>query len=463
VSQAISTLVKKGLAVDKSKARFGELARVPRHISEYLLTKLDGDTLKASEIVRRLCPPQSESNIVVHRVMEEAPLGSENAVILLDEVNVTPLPRFGVYQVKLSNIDLKAEVYTLSKIIKSNLGLLRYGCWGTLGLQYDSEEALLGKKCIVMVDFKPVTSSNVDLEDLAKIRKGLTLGEWVDLLIDTCGLNPEAYSWRQKLLCLCRLLPLIEENVYLIELGPRATGKTYVYRNMSRYARIFSGGGISPAVLFYNAMTRELGELAVRDCVIFDEISRIEFPDPYEMVGKLKDYMESGMYERGAMRQVRSGCSIVMQGNIDAEHESWCTVLPQSLREPALIDRIHGLIPGWEMPKIMSADLHLSRGIGIAADYFSEAMHQLRSITASSILREKTSLLGDPSIRDERAVYKIASAMYKLLRPDLEYDREALEISMGLAVELRNRVREKLHEMIPSEFPGKPLEWKLRI
>ena len=169
------------------------------------------------------------------------------------------------------------------------------------------------------------------------------------------------------------------------------------------------------------------------------------------------------MYERGAMRQARSGCSIVMQGNMDSENESWEKVLPKSLREPALIDRIHGLLPGWEMPKIMSADIHLSRGIGIAADYFSESMHQLRSITASSILREKTGLLVDPGIRDERGVYNIACAMYKLIRPDLEYDREVLEISMGLAVELRSRVREKLHEMIPSEFPGKPLEWRLRI
>jgi len=462
MNQAIAALVERGLAVDKSKARVGELARVPRHIAEYLLTRLRGDTVKASEIIRRLCPPQSESNVVLHRIMEEAPLGSDNAVVLLDEVYVTPVPKIGIYQVRLSNLDLRAEIYTISKIIKSNLGLLRYGCWGTLGLQYDFEEALVGRKCVVMVDFKPVTAADADLDEIRALRRSLTLDEWIDLLINTCGLNPRAYNPRQRLLYLCRLLPLIEENVYLIELGPRATGKTYIYRNMTRYARIFSGGGISPAVLFYNAMTKELGELAVRDCVIFDEVSRIEFPDPHEMVGKLKDYMESGMYERGAMRQVRSGCSIVMQGNIDADYGSWEGALPQSLREPALIDRIQGLLPGWEMPKIMSADLHLSSGVGIAADYFSEIMHQMRSIAASSIIRERVELSGQPSIRDERAVIKIASALYKLLRPDLEFDKEILEISMDLAVELRNRIREKLHEMIPNEFPRRPLEWRMR-
>jgi len=147
---------------------------------------------------------------------------------------------------------------------------------------------------------------------------------------------------------------------------------------------------------------------------------------------------------------------------MDVDHESWDTILPQSLREPALIDRIHGLIPGWEMPKIMSADLHLSKGIGIAADYFSEAMHQMRAVTASSIVRGRVEILGEPSIRDERSILKLASAIYKLLRPDLDFDREILETSMDLAVELRSRVREKLHEKIPSEFPKNPLEWRMK-
>lgn len=110
----------------------------------------------------------------------------------------------------------------------------------------------------------------------------------------------------------------------------------------------------------------------------------------------------------------------------------------------------------------MSADIHLSSGIGIAADAFSEIMHQMRSISASSIIKERIELAGQPSIRDERAVAKIASALYKLLRPDLEFDRGVLEVSMNLAVKLRNRIREKLHEMIPSEFPREPLEWELR-
>ena len=449
------------ILIDKSKARVGELARVPRHISEYLLSKFDGDTVKASNFIRKYCPPQSDSNIILHKIMSETSLESQ-PLLLLDEAYVTPLPKIGLYSVKLTQLDLGTEIYTTSKIVRDNLAILRHGAWGTIALAYDGEGLLTGKKCIVMVGFKPIETANADLNILMNARRELALDEWINLLLNTCGVNPEVYDSRQKLLYLTRLLPLIEENVYLLEFGGRATGKTYIYRNISRYTRIFSGGGVSPAVLFYNAMTKSLGELGVRDCIIFDEISRIEFTEPSEMTGKLKDYMESGMFERGVAKQIRSGCSIVMQGNIESDYNEWDKLLPKSLAEPALIDRINGLIPGWEMPKIMSSETHLSKGLGISVDYFSEILHQMRYISVSGIIREKIELMNEPTIRDERSITKLASAIYKLLRPDLEYDREVLEISMDLSIELRNRIREKLHEMVPEEFSSKPIEWRFK-
>ena len=440
------------ICVDKSKARVGDLARVPRHISEYLLTKFDGDTLKASNFIAKYCPPRSESNVILHRLMMGEPM------ILFDEVYVEPLPRLGIYAVRFSNLDL-GDVYTISKVIRSN-SMLRHGAWGTFRLEYDADGALLDKPAVIMTGFSPLETSEADAGELMALRREMGLEEWMKLLMNTCGMSPDYFTPRQRLIYLARLLPLVEENLHMIELGPRATGKTYVYRNLSRYTRIFSGGGISSAVLFYNVAYKIPGELAVRDCVVMDEVSRIEFPDPHEVVGKLKDYLESGMYERGTARLVRSGCSLVMQGNIDGDYDDWDRVLPRSLREPALLDRIAGLLPGWELPKITSQAL--SAGIGVSADYFSEYMHQLRSLTFSRIIAESVEIVGDPSIRDERAVLKIASAMYKLLRPDGARDKEVLEVSMDLAVELRNRIREKLHEMIPSEFPGKPLEWRFK-
>lgn len=441
------------ICVDKSKARLGDLARVPRHISEYLLTRFDGDTIKASNFIAKYCPPRSESKVILHRVMTGEP------VIIFDEVQAEPLPRLGTYIVRFSNLDL-GEVYTISKVIRGSLSILRHGAWGTVKLSYDAEGVLVGRPAVVMVGFAPLETSEVDLDELASLRGRMGLDEWMDLLLNTCGMSPHYFSPRQKILYLARLLPLVEENLHVIELGPRATGKTYIYRNLSRYTRIFSGGGVSSAVLFYNAAHNIPGELAVRDCVVFDEISRIEFPDPHEVTGKLKDYLESGMYERGTARLIRSGCSLVMQGNIDRDHEAWDRVLPRNLREPALLDRIAGLLPGWELPKITTQAL--SNGIGISADYFSEYMHGLRSFSFSKIIADSAEIGGRPSIRDERAVIKLASAMYKLLRPDGDYDKHVLELALNLAVEMRNRIRRKLSEMIPGEFPEEPLTWRPR-
>jgi len=443
----------KRISVDKSKSRVGDLARVPRHISEYLLTRFDGDAVRASGFVAKYCPPRSESGVVLHRVM------NGESVIIFDEVYAEPLPRLGIYSVRFSNLDL-GEVYTTSSVIGNRLSVLRHGAWGTVRLEYDAEGALTGRPSVIMTGFSPLETSEADPGELASVRGRMGLEEWVGLLMNTCGVNPDYFTPRQRILYLARLLPLIEENLHMIELGPRATGKTYLYRNLSRYVRIFSGGGVSPAVMFYNAATKTPGELAVRDCVVFDEVSRIEFPDPFEVVGKLKDYMESGMYERGVARLVRSGCSLVLQGNIDRDYGAWDQTLPRSLREPALIDRIAGLLPGWELPKITTQSL--SSGIGISADYFSEYMHQLRPNSFSKLIADSVEIDGGPSIRDERSVLKLAAAMYKLLRPDGEYDREVLEASVNLAVEMRNRIRSKLHEMILGEFPETPLSWRPR-
>jgi len=198
-------------------------------------------------------------------------------------------------------------------------------------------------------------------------------------------LDPSVYSPRQKMVLLSRLVPVIECNTNMAEFGPRQTGKTYLYRNLSNYVRIISGGNVSPAVLFYNLRTRVPGELAVKDLVVFDEISKVKFSNPDEMMGKLKDYMESGMFERGD-KKAQSDSSLVFMGNVTVEMgpegyipiEDLTYVLPQHMRDSAFIDRIHGLIPGWELPKISQSKYHLSKGYGIASDYFRRgpALHE---------------------------------------------------------------------------------------
>ncbi|MEM4936332.1 MAG: BREX system Lon protease-like protein BrxL [Sulfolobales archaeon] len=347
---------------------------------------------------------------------------------------------------------------------------------GLVELEYSPETAKrdlngnLLENLVVVTDFKPFQAPVRDPKLLRDARSFFTFDEWLDVLINTIGYNHNVYrDTRRKLVLLSRLLPIVEENLHLAEFGPKATGKTYVFRNVSRYSRIIVGGMISPAALFYNLRTGMPGELAVRDCVVFDEISKVRFPNPDEVVAKLKDFMESSQYERGKQR-VTSGASIVMLGNVEVEEregtyipvEDLTYLLPKPMRDSALIDRISGVIPGWELPKIGRARYHLSQGYGIALDYFSEVLHELRKESLLGEVGKHVELLGNVTIRDERAVKKIVSAFMKLLFPDLEFDKKELQAVVQHAVELRQRVRDWLHKLSPGEFPRETISFRLR-
>jgi ATP-dependent Lon protease len=218
------------------------------------------------------------------------------------------------------------------------------------------------------------------------------------LLIKSIGLNTSIYSERQKLLLLVRLVPLIEGNVNLVELGPRATGKTYLYRNISYYTRIYAEGTISAARLFYDARLRVLGDIGTRDAVIFDEIAKVEFTNPDEVIAKLKDYMVDGFFERGQLKRAHSNCSLIFIGNVElipgGVLGSIVDYLPSFMKDSAFIDRIHGLLPGWELPKILKSDTHLARGYALAADYLSEVLHRMRAYSFEALVEQHVELIG---------------------------------------------------------------------
>ncbi|MGC9123717.1 MAG: BREX system Lon protease-like protein BrxL, partial [Thermoplasmata archaeon] len=268
---------------------------------------------------------------------------------------------------------------------------------------------------------------------------------------------------------LSRLIPLIEGNVNVAEFGPRQTGKTYLHRNVSNYVRIISGGTISPATLFYNLRTRVPGELAVNDTIVFDEVSKVKFPNPDEMMGKLKDYMESGQYERGD-KKVTSDASLVFMGNVAVEMsadgyvpvEDLTYVLPEPMRDSAFIDRIHGLLPGWKLPKISQSRYHLSKGYGIASDYFAEALHAMRKETLANLVSQHFELSENFKIRDEKAFKRIMSALIKLLFPTKSFDRDELIRLADMTLEFRQMVRDWLHRVDPGEFPNEKLSIKMR-
>ena len=452
-------------AVDKRIASSVELMRLPRYVVEYLIGEFmaeGGDwEEKLRKFVARYFYEPKHRDLLLHR------LTLEGSVRIIDELKVWVHPKSGRHYAVLPSLAIR-DAQIILEIVERNPNLLTMGVWGLITLRYDRSLADDATP-IIVVDFIPFQAPAMDYGLFSEARREFTLEEWVDVLINTVGLNHERYSFRQKLVLLSRLVPLIEGNVNLMEFGPRATGKTYIYRHVSHYTRIFSGGNVSPAVLLYNLRTKVPGEIAVRDAVVLDEISKIRFTNPSEMMGKLKDYMESGHYERGDKRGV-STCSLVFMGNIEVELrekgfvpvEDFTYVLPTEMRDSAFIDRVYGVVPGWELSKIRQAKYHLSQGYGIASDYFAEVLHEMRKESLAAKIGRYVEFSDNFTIRDERAVKKIASGLAKLLIPHGEWDKHELSLILDIAVEYRQRIRDWLHILAPGEFPKEHLSYRIK-
>jgi ATP-dependent Lon protease len=458
--------------VNKRLSQLHEVSRLPRFIAEYAIKALCGDNpsstdlTKLSEFVKKYYPEPKEKDRVLHELM------SKGEYTLLDEFKVAVDIKKGIHKVEIPCLRIY-DARIMQSILEKHKPLLEAGMWGIGTIKYVpepiTEEDEEPQSPILITKFEPLQYSNISLQDFREKRKQFTSKEWIDILINTIGLNPEVYTERQKLLFLSRLIPLIEQNVNLFELGPRATGKSFLPKNISYYTRLYSGGKVSPAVLFFHGTFRTIGDIGVKDYVVFDEISRIDFHDPDEMVGKLKDFMESGEFERGMLKRARSGCSLTFMGNVEVEGtipvEDYSTVIPESMRDSAFIDRIHGLIPGWELPKILQTDIHLSKGYGFITDYFCEILHELRKENFQHYITEKVELTSEPeklTIRDEKSIKKIASGMIKILHPHEEFTKEELKICMDIAVEYRQRIVDWLHKLAPGEFKKKTVTYQIR-
>jgi ATP-dependent Lon protease len=448
------------VVVKKDVVLYQEVARLPRFISEYLISSLGKekpskeDLEKIADLVSRCFPEPRDRDKVLHDLMK---LGEYKVI---DEVKVFTDVSSGTHRAFLWNLGLECAI--TDDLLERYENLLRQGLWGLAKLQYVSN---VEGGYVTVVSFLPFQIAKLDMKAFMDGRREFTAEEWADVLISTIGFNPEVLPWRKNLVILSRLIPLVEPNVNIMELGPRNTGKTYTYLNVSHYTRIFSGGRVSPAVLIWNLARNIPGEITTKDCVVFDEISKIEFSSADEMMGKLKLYMESGFVERGIKRGI-SQCSLMFMGNVDVKGEipieDFTYVLPEIMRDPAFIDRIHGFIPGWEVPKIGKLDVYISKHYGFVTDYFAEILHELRKKTEFYYYISDKVELSNVTGRDEKAIKRLASGFLKLICPHGEVSDEELKLALDLAVEYRQRIADWLHFMKPGEYERKKIGYRIK-
>ena len=348
--------------------------------------------------------------------------------------------------------------------------LLTSGAWGTLEIEYDATYEVKGRNFPFYIrEFTPLQYTRLNLADFIEKRPAFTDEEWIDLLIQSIGFNPARFERRIKMLMLLRLLPFVEANYNLIELGPRETGKTYTFRNTSNRSFVVSGGKATPATLFYNKATRKLGVIGLKHVVFFDEIANTRFDDAEASISVLKDYMQTGKFSRGD-QEFSASCSIVLGGNIDTDlerrepesrYEHLFEVLPLELRDPAFLDRIHAHLPGWEMPKIRPENYAL--GYGFLTDYMAEIFAELRRLNFQTHVNRWIDL-GNMTGRNQDAVKKTVAGMLKLLHPHRTPETispDEIAPLAHLAVEMRKRVTDQLAKMLPFEFVNVDYRYRL--
>ena len=363
---------------------------------------------------------------------------------------------------------------TRNILVEHGDSLLAGGAWGTSTLEYDNNYKIGGRIYpFVMTEFKPFQITRVSLDDYIEKRRLFSTSEWIDLLMNTIGFDPSFYTLRQKLLYLLRLVPFVEKNYNMIELGPRETGKTYTYRNTSSRSFVISGGSTTPATLFYHKGLKRLGIIGQRDVVYFDEIGRTRFADADATVNILKDYMQTGLFSRGD-QEFTAAASIVLAGNIEVASDNgspkpsdryahWLAVLPSEINsDTAFIDRLHAYIPGWEFQKIRKE--RYAKGYGLMTDYFAEILKRLRERAIQTIVAARVDFEGETS-RNQDSVQKTTSGLIKLIFPHRDVDSieaEELKMCLDLAIETRQIVYDQMVVISPGEYQQKCINASMR-
>ncbi len=369
---------------------------------------------------------------------------------IIDRISASLNVSIDEYVAQLQNLSVKNGVIS-DELVKKHKKMLYGGIWAIIDLRYDYEEH--PGSPFVVEEIHPIQLSNFIKDDFVSRKKNFTLDEWINLIVRSIGLEPTMMKKKEKLLQLLRLVPLVEKNYNLVELGPRATGKSFIYREISPYAILVSGGNTTVAQLFYNLSLGKMGLIGEWDVVAFDEVAGIKFRDR-SALQMMKDYMESGSFARKV--EVVAEASIVFNGNINDDVQTLLKLsnlfepFPVEMQDTALMDRIHAYLPGWEVKKLSTSSF--TDHVGFVIDYFSEVLRSLRKESAVNVIERYFTLDSQLNSRDEKAVKKTCSGLIKLLLPDGEYEKENIEEILVFSLEMRKRVKEQLKKMGGLEF-----------
>ncbi len=332
--------------------------------------------------------------------------------------------------------------------------LLGGGVWCQLDLIYNADDDQPQKRPFYIKALKPIQVAAFDMDDYVAARAKFSRDEWLDLVTRSIGLEPAHYDVRGKLLAILRLLPMVERNYNLIELGPWGTGKSFIYRESSPNAILISGGKVTVAQLFVNLSSGRVGLLGMWDVVAFDEVAGLEMSDS-TVINMLKDFMESGSFARGK-EEVPTEASIVFIGNTSKPHQELVrnahlfADLPKAMIDPAFLDRLHYYLPGWEAPKLEKR--LFTDHFGLVSDYLAEALRQLRKQSQVGALDRDFALGSHLSARDEKAVRKTVSGLLKILHPHGDWSHGELREYVEFAMEGRRRVKEQLKKLAGHDY-----------
>jgi ATP-dependent Lon protease len=445
-----------------------EGANVPTYVLEFLLGQYcssDDEEIVSQGVdnVKRILAENyvrpDENEKVLSRLRQRG------SMTIIDQVTVSLNLKYDYYEAAFSNLGL-SKVPIADEYPEKYDRLLAGGIWCIIQLEYNNDnnpdpdmdskkprkqdEALIGIRKLT-----PIQMPHVEMEDFRQGRKQFTKEEWMDVLLRSTGMEPDELTYREKWLLLTRMLPFVENNFNLCELGPRSTGKSHLYKEISPNSILVSGGQTTVANLFYNMGRKTMGLVGLWDVVAFDEVAGIKFKDN-DGIQIMKDYMASGSFARGKEEKAASA-SMVFVGNINQSVDVLLKTSslfdpfpPEMGTDTAFLDRIHCYNPGWEIPKFRPE--HFTNDYGFISDYLSEVWRELRKEQYGDSIEKYFRLGRNLNQRDTIAVRKMVDGYIKLLYPDGEFTKEDLEEVLTVALEMRRRVKEQLKKLGGMEF-----------